>query len=202
LATSNVQKIAEKRTLSDTETFEKIAMPHLNAVYRAAMALCGRPGDVDDLAQETFLRAFERFELFQAGTNCKAWLLQILRNIWIDRLRRTKIAGQVLPLEEAIIAEPAREDDITWSNSEDLLESFSDEHVISALRELPEDQRLTLFLVDVEQLSQNEVAEIMGVAAGTVKSRTSRGRAALKRRLASHAKEMGLMRGRTNGTSE
>lgn len=164
------------------------------------MALCGRSGEADDLVQEAFLRAFERFELFQTGTNCRAWLLQILRNIWIDRLRRTKIAGQVLPLEDALVAEPIREDDVTWSNSEDLLENFSDERVIDALRELPEDQRLTLFLVDVEQLSQNEVAEIMGVATGTVKSRTSRGRAALKMRLASHAKEMGLMKGRTNGT--
>lgn len=164
------------------------------------MALCGRSGDADDLAQETFLRAFERFELFQTGTNCKAWLFQILRNIWIDRLRKMNVTGRALPLEEQIVAEPAHEDGVTWSNSQDLLENFSDEHVIDALRDLPDDQRLTLFLVDVEQLSQNEVAEIMGVATGTVKSRTSRGRTALKRRLASHAKQMGLMRGRTDGT--
>jgi RNA polymerase sigma-70 factor, ECF subfamily len=186
--------------LSDSETFESIALPHLDVIYRAAVALCGRSVDADDLAQETFLRAFERFELFQAGTNCKAWLLKILRNIWIDRLRKMNAARQALPLEEALVAEPIREDDVTWSNSEDLLENFSDEQVIDALRELPEEQRLTLFLVDVEQLSQNEVAEITGVATGTVKSRTSRGRAALKKRLASHAKEMGMMRGRTSGT--
>jgi len=186
--------------LNDNETFERIALPHLDAVYRAAMALCGRSGDADDLAQETFLRAFKRFESFQAGTNCKAWLLQILRNIWIDRLRKKNLTGRPLPLEEAIVAEQTNENDTAWSNSEDLLENFSDEHVINALRELPEDQRLTLFLIDVEQLSQNEVAEIMEVATGTVKSRTSRGRAALKRRLASHAREMGMMRGRTNGT--
>ncbi len=186
--------------MSDTETFERIALPYLDAVYRAAVALCGRSGDADDLAQETFLRAFERFELFQTGTNCKAWLFQILRNIWIDRLRKMNVTGRALPLEEQIVAEPAHEDGVTWSNSQDLLENFSDEHVIDALRDLPDDQRLTLFLVDVEQLSQNEVAEIMGVATGTVKSRTSRGRTALKRRLASHAKQMGLMRGRTDGT--
>jgi RNA polymerase sigma-70 factor (ECF subfamily) len=186
--------------LSDTETFEKVALPHLDAVYRAAVALSGRFGDVDDLAQETFLRAFERFELFQTGTNCKAWLLQILRNIWIDRLRKMNVTGRALPLEESLVAEQTGQDDLTWSNSEDLLENFSDEQVINALRQLPEDQRLTLYLMDVEQLSQNEVAEIMGIAVGTVKSRTSRGRAALKRTLASHAKEIGLMRERNNGT--
>lgn len=178
--------------MESTETFEKVALPHLNAVYRAAVALSGRRHKADDLVQETFLKAFERFESFQLGTNCKAWLLQILRNVWIDQLRRKKIVGQELPLEEQIIAEKRHDDEIVWSNAEDLIENFSDEQVIKALSELPEDQRLTLFLIDVEQLSQKDVAEITGVAAGTVKSRTSRGRAALKERLASYARNMGL----------
>jgi RNA polymerase sigma-70 factor (ECF subfamily) len=150
--------------LDDTETFERIALPYLDAVYRAAVALCGQRHEADDLVQDTFLKAFERFESFKQGTNCKAWLLQILRNIWIDRLRRKKIAGQVLPLEEEIAADPAHEDEIVWSDPEDLIENFSDEQVIRAFSELPEDQRLTLFLIDVEQLSQKEVAQITGVA--------------------------------------
>lgn len=119
-------------------------------------------------------------------------MLKILRNIWIDQLRRSKTAGQALPLDEQIIAENSRDNETAWSNAEDLIENFSDEQVIRALSELPEDQRLTLFLIDVEQLSQNDVAQITGVAAGTVKSRTSRARAALKVRLASYATEMGL----------
>jgi RNA polymerase sigma-70 factor (ECF subfamily) len=177
-----------------TETFEEIALPYLDLVYRAAVAICGQRQEADDLVQETFLKAFERFGSFQRGTNCKAWLLQILRNTWIDRLRRKKIIGQVLPLEEQIIAERSHNNEIVWSNPEDLLENFSDEQVIKALSELPEDQRLTLFLIDVEQLSQKEVAQITGVATGTVKSRTSRGRAILKEKLISYAKEMGLLR--------
>jgi RNA polymerase sigma-70 factor (ECF subfamily) len=178
--------------LDSAETFEKVALAHLDAVYRAAVALCGRRQEADDLAQETFLRAFERFESFRPGTNCKAWLLRILRNIWIDQLRRKKIAGNELPLAEQAVAEEDRENETVWSNAEDLIENFSDEQVIKALGELPEDQRLTLFLIDVEQLSQEEVALITGVATGTVKSRTSRGRAALKERLATYAKSMGL----------
>jgi RNA polymerase sigma-70 factor (ECF subfamily) len=177
----------------DTETFEEIALPHLDTVYRAALAVCGKRQEADDLVQDTFLKAFERFESFQQGTNCRAWLLQIMRNTWIDRLRRKKITGPVLPLEEQIIAERNHEDEIVWSNPEDLIENFSDEQVIKALSELPEDQRLTLFLIDVEQLSQKEVAQITGVATGTVKSRTSRGRAVLKEKLISYAKEMGLL---------
>ena len=76
-----------------------------------------------------------------------------------------------------------------------MIENFSDEQIIKALSELPEDQRLTLFLTDVEQLSQKEVAQITGVAVGTVKSRASRARAELKNKLSSYAKEMGLMGG-------
>ncbi|MHC4166292.1 MAG: sigma-70 family RNA polymerase sigma factor [Planctomycetota bacterium] len=180
--------------MDSTETFEKVALPHLDAVYGAAIALCGQRQKADDLVQETFLRAFERFESFQLGTNCKAWLLQILRNIWIDQLRKKRIKGQALPLEEGIVADSSHGCQTVWSNAEDLIENFSDEQIIRALSELPEDQRLTLFLIDVEQLSQKDVAQITGVPAGTVKSRTSRARAALKAKLASYAKEMGLGR--------
>ena len=76
---------------------------------------------------------------------------------------------------------------------QDLLENFSDEQVVRALKELPDEKRLTLFLIDVEQLSQEEVAEIMDVAVGTVKSRTSRARVVLKEKLLSYAKEMGFL---------
>ena len=170
-------------------------MPHLNAVYRAAVALCGRVQDADDLVQVTLLKAFERFESFEAGTNCKAWLLRILRNTWIDQLRRQKLTGLVLPIEEDMIAEAPRNSETVWSNAQDILDNFSDEQVIRALSQLPEDLRFTLFLIDVEQLSQQEVAEITDVAVGTVKSRTSRARAGLKEKLTSYAQEMGFTGG-------
>ncbi len=180
---------------TDSGSFEEIALPHLNAVYRAAVAICGHRREVDDLVQDTFLKAFERFELFEKGTNCKAWLLQILRNTWIDWLRHWKTVGRIMPLKEEIIAETSKNDETVWSNAEDLIENFSDEQIIKALSELPENQRLTLFLTDVEQLSQKEVAQITGVAVGTVKSRTSRARAELKDKLNFYAKQMGLIGG-------
>lgn len=178
-----------------SESFEEIAMPHLDAVYRAAVTICGRQSVAEDLVQDTFTKAFERFELFEKGTNCKAWLLQILRNTWIDRLRHQKVTGLTLPLEEEIVASVSEDHETVWSNAEDLLENFSDEQIIKALSELPEDQRLTLFLTDVENLSQKDVAQITGVAVGTVKSRASRARAELKNKLSSYAKQMGLIGG-------
>ena len=56
----------------NSESFEEIALPHLNTIYRAAVAICGRQREAEDLVQDTFLKAFERFELFEKGTNCKA----------------------------------------------------------------------------------------------------------------------------------
>jgi len=172
--------------------FEQIALPHLPAVYRAGMAICGQSDRADDLVQSTFLKAFERFGSFRAGTNCKAWLLCILRNTWIDTLRRQqKMKTQTVPLSEEPAAAPSVQETV-WTNAQDLLDNFSDEQVIKALQGLPEDQRLTLFLVDVEQMSQDEVAQITEVAVGTVKSRTSRARTALKSSLADYARDMNL----------
>jgi len=178
--------------MADRSKFESIALAHLDAVYRAAVALCSNHQDAQDLVQVTFLKAFERFESFDRGSNCKAWLLTILRNKWVDQIRHKRVIGKVLPIEEEMVAEPQQNEETAWSNSRDLLENFSDEQVIKALQELPDEQRLSLFLIDVEQLSQMDVAEIMSVPVGTVKSRTSRARAILKKKLLSHAKEMGF----------
>lgn len=174
------------------ERFEQIALPHMDSVYRAAVAVCRRSDEADDLTQVTFMKALERFDTLEPQTNCKAWLLQIMRNAWIDRLRHKKVAGNVVTIEEDMAATPPQTEPTVWSNAEDLLENFSDEQVINALQRLPEDQRLTLYLMDVEQLSQEEVAEITGVAVGTVKSRTSRARNELKGHLVAYAREMGF----------
>ncbi len=142
--------------------------------------------------QMTFVRALERFDTLKPGTNCKAWLLQIMRHLWIDRLRHKRASPNKVPINENLVATPRETKKTVWSDAEDLLENFSDKHVIAALRRLSGDQRLTLFLIDVEQLDQRQVAKIMGVAVGTVKSRTNRARNELKSYLLSYAKEMGF----------
>ena len=114
-----------------------------------------------------------------------------MRNKWIDVIRHRGSAGNVLQLDESIIANEERVE-IKYTDCEDLLANFSDEQVINVLKSLPDEQRFTLFLIDVEQLSQEEVSEIMNVPIGTIKSRTSRARAILKEKLFSYAKEMGF----------
>jgi len=181
--------------MADKKDFESTAMPHLDAVYRAAVALSRREEDARDLVQIVYAKALERFASFAPGTNARAWLLQILRNTWIDELRHRQVVGTVVSIEEGrpAIADPPHAAEAAWSNARDVLENFPDDEVRRALGELPDDQRLTLFLVDVEGLSQEEAAAITGVPAGTVKSRTSRARAALKEKLRVYAKEMGLL---------
>jgi RNA polymerase sigma-70 factor (ECF subfamily) len=181
--------------MADKKDFESIAMPHLDAVYRAAVALSRREESARDLVQTVYVKALERFASFAPGSNARAWLLQILRNAWIDELRHRKVVGPTVSIAESqpAVADPPHPPETVWSNAEDVLANFSDDEVRRALGELPDDQRLTLFLFDVEGLSQEEVAEITGVPAGTVKSRTSRARAALKEKLMAYAREMGLL---------
>jgi len=181
--------------MAEKKNFESIAMPHLDAVYRAAVALCRHGQEAEDLVQMTYAKALERFDSFQPGSNCRAWLLQILRNTWIDELRHRKVVGTVVSIDEGqpAIADPPHTQEPVWTNARDVLENFSDDEVRRALGELPEDQRLTLFLVDVEGLSQEEVAQVTGAPVGTVKSRASRAREALKRKLMAHARDLGLL---------
>jgi RNA polymerase sigma-70 factor, ECF subfamily len=162
-------------------------------VYRTAVALSGPGPQAEDLTQTTLLKALETLDTVAEGTHCKAWLLRILRNTWIDLLRRRKTAGTTLPVEEALVAAPEEAPTTQWTGAKDLLENFADEDIIGALAELPDDQRLTLYLVDVEQLDHREVAEVLGLPVGTIKSRASRARAILRQRLQARARELGFI---------
>ena len=87
--------------MADKSEFETIAVVHLDAVYRAAVALCGRQDDGRDLVQATYLKALERFDSFQPGTNCRAWLMRILRNTWIDEIRHRRLSKSLSPTRRA-----------------------------------------------------------------------------------------------------
>ncbi|MDK1032183.1 MAG: sigma-70 family RNA polymerase sigma factor [Planctomycetia bacterium] len=181
--------------MASRDDFEKAALPHIESIFRGAFALCGRQEEAGDLVQATFLKALRSFDSFRPGTNCRAWLMRILRNTWIDELRHKRTVGTVVPIDEIQVAGPVPEQHTPWSNPEDILESFSDAQVIKALKELPPEQRFALFLSDVEGLSSKEVARITGARTATVRSRSHRARMALRARLLAHAKDLGLAGG-------
>jgi len=160
--------------------FERDALPHLPALYRVARQLTSTAAD--DLVQETFLRAWKYFETFDSTTNCRAWLFRILRNVWINRWRKSHLE---LPLAET--GEEQVEPYYDWED-EFLRDEMSAE-VEHALSDLPADYRLTILLADVEELTYQEIARVMECPIGTVMSRLNRGRKMLARLIRHYDRE-------------
>jgi RNA polymerase sigma-70 factor (ECF subfamily) len=178
-----------------SERFDRLFWPHRRVVVRVARLLARDDAEADDLAQETLLKAFRFADRFDDATDARAWLLTILRNTRIDRLRTAAgrqhpLSLDELPLEPADprddAAEPAE-----WSEPEQLLERIGDDDLVAALRELPEEIRWTLLLVDVEGLEVADAASVLEVPAGTIKSRAHRGRRMLRDRLTPVARRAG-----------
>lgn len=180
-----------------TKAFYETLWPHSHAVLRMAIFLTHHRSEADDLAQETFLKAFRSLDQFQRGTDAKRWLFAILRNSWLDRLRagrsiRGTASLDALPAEVAA-PPPSESDADEWTDPEELLGRFADAEVISALRALPDEHRWLLLLVDVQGMDQKEAAKLLEIPVGTVKSRVHRAREALRQTLLPRARELGMM---------
>ena len=160
--------------------FRREALVHLDALYSFALRLTKRPPDADDLVQETYLRAFRFAHRFEPGTHLRAWLFQILRNTFLTFYRRDAHQpvlfdpGTGEGAEEAPDPEPSVEAAATILDLE------------RALGELPEEFRSALLLADLEGFALGEIAQIMDIPVGTVKSRLFRARRLLRRRLADY----------------
>jgi len=177
--------------------FEDEALPHLDALYTMAIRLARNPDDANDLLQETVLRAYRFFHQFASGTNCRAWMLTILFNNFRNGYRkssREQPASSTDEFERKLEGESLRTD-TAESNPEAILSGQAMEgEVETALTALPEEFREAILLVDVEELSYQEVSGVLNIPIGTVKSRVSRGRAMLRDALTSFAKERGIIR--------
>ena len=171
--------------------------PHAAVVLRTARFLCHDEAEADDLAQEVMLKAFRHLDQLREGSDAKAWLMTIVRNTRIDRIRSSANHQRDVSLEQLAAGPsvPAEgTSDSTWNEPEAVLQEFSDRQIITALKELPEEIRWTLLLVDVEGLDQAEAAKILDVPVGTVKSRAHRGRGMLREALTPLARELRMVR--------
>ena len=167
--------------------FETEALPHIQDLYRTAVRLLHDAGKAGDAVQETYLVAWTSFGRYQAGTNCRAWLFQILVNV-IRHERRAWfkwVTGKAEDLAELEL--PA---------SEPLPVTLTDKDILAALDKLPAEFREILLMVDVQEFTYKEAAEILRVPIGTVMSRVSRGRAHLRKQLGETAKSYGISKGR------
>jgi RNA polymerase sigma-70 factor, ECF subfamily len=166
--------------------FEQAALPHLDAVYTAALRLARNPDDAEDLLQEAILRAYRFFHQFTEGTNCRAWLLAILYNNFRNSYRRGAREQPAASNEEfdRDIETSSLRSDQARINPEELIGNRMIGHRIeAALNAIPADFREALLLVDVQELNYQEVALVLGVPLGTIKSRVSRGRALMREAL-------------------
>ena len=163
------------------EQFEAVALPHLDVVYSTTLRLVGDPAAAQDLTQETFLRALRSFHTFKPGTNCRAWLLRIAYNLFCNDYRRRQLrtaypaAEDSDPLAELPASDPGPE--------EQALRQLDEEALYRALAELPESFRVAVTLVEIQGLSCEEAAMVMGTPRGTVLSRLHRARARLRQLL-------------------
>src|SRR4051812_19381602 len=179
--------------------FERQALVHTDALYGAAYRLTRNPRDAEDLVQDALLRAYRFWDSFQQDSNCKAWLLRIVTNTFINEYQRKKRSREVL--DAASAEQEATDGVLVQAEANDklspeqalLMNSVSDD-VQRALGSLPDDFRTAVILCDMQGLSYKEIAEIMECPVGTVMSRLFRGRKLLAAALRGFAEQEGYVK--------
>ena len=172
------------RSEAKTQTFETVALPHLNDLFRTATRLLSSPTEAEDIVQETYLSAWKSFSRFEPGTDCRAWLFTIMFNA-IRQYRRKWF-------DRKVSRDPNEVLDDTFAYTPPVPEELTDEQVLFALDAIPQQFRAVLLLADVQEFSYKELAEILKVPVGTVMSRLSRGRELLRARLGDLARSYGI----------
>jgi len=174
----------DREPLFQGETLRKDALEHADALYNLARYLTTNPVEAEDLVQETYARAFATDHSFRGGS-LKAWLCRILRNTFIDSYRKGKVhAATELEVWEGGGTDPGPPESSLATGQ---MRALVARDLEAALRSLSEDARNTI-LLDVEGLRETEMAEALGCAAGTVKSRLARARRLLRQKLKDYAR--------------
>lgn len=177
--------------------FEREALVHLKVVYSMARRIEVDPAAVEDLVQETYLRAYRTFDNFERGTNAVAWLLTILRSIQSNRRRRmvrepeTRDDQQLETIGQRSARGVDWEQEAIQNRETGVL--GAGEKVEHAIRELPDDFRQVVLMVDYAEMTYEEAAQALDCPVGTVRSRLARARRKLAVRLSGHARELGIL---------
>jgi RNA polymerase sigma factor (sigma-70 family) len=184
------QQYSEKEKL---DIFNHEFMPHINSMYNFAYRLTLDSDDAKDLLQDTYLKAFRFIDSFQQGTNAKAWLFRILKNSFINDYRKKSKEPSKVDYQEVE----------TFYNSEDVdrqitpdlrveaLQDMIGDEISIALNSLDVDFRTVIILCDLEGFKYEEMAKILDIPIGTVRSRLHRARNLLKEKLSEYARKMG-----------
>ncbi len=167
--------------------FERTAVPHLDAIYSAALYLSRDPDTAADLLQETYLRAYRAWHQFTASTNCKAWLLTILYNAFRNRYRAEKAAAAALGSEQLVFAADTMRSSVSDDPAERVQQLALEAEIEAALLSLPEEFRAVVVLVDLQDVTYEEAAAALECPVGTIRSRLFRARRLLRSLLREYA---------------
>ena len=176
-----------------TKVFNEEFMPHIDSMYNFAYRLTFDEDDSKDLVQETYLKAYRFIDSFQEGTNAKAWLFRILKNSFINEFRKKSKEPSKVDYQE--VESYYNSEDVDKSITPDLrvdaLNNMMGDEVSNALNSLDVDFRTVIILCDLEGFKYDEMAKILDIPIGTVRSRLHRARNLLKQKLNDYAKSMG-----------
>jgi RNA polymerase sigma-70 factor, ECF subfamily len=159
----------------DFGSFEELAMPHFAKLYNFACWLARDTHAAEDLVQETYMKALRGFSSFQQGTNFRAWIYRILRNTFLTSQSGLK-ATAALDAEDESVPEPATE----TTPESIFLARMELETIQRALEALPVHHREVILLCDLEEMSYQEIGQTLSIPIGTVMSRLSRARKAMR----------------------
>lgn len=182
---------------STHNAFKTLALPHLDALYGAALRFTKNPAAAEDLVQETMMRGYQAWHQFDETTNCRAWLFRILSNSFINGYRRRTKERQVLEGEhmgqhgERFFSKDCVH---TWAHPETAyFERNLSPTVMKALDSLKPDFRMVVELSDLQGFSYREIADMLEIPIGTVMSRLFRARQNLRSKLEDHARSFGVL---------
>lgn len=188
------------------ERFEREFMPHLEALHTFGFHLTYNDEDAADLVQETYLKAFKFIDKFEEGTNSKAWLFKIMKNAYINDYRKRSKRPTQVDYEELVAYHDGDDPQLSsyYDIREDLFDNVMGDEITAAINAIPEDFKTVIFLCDIEEFSYEEIAKILEIPIGTVRSRLFRARNMLKDLLKNYAAKMGYkdLRGEKNNSRD
>jgi RNA polymerase sigma-70 factor (ECF subfamily) len=163
--------------MNDSSYEDVAVIEYMDSLYGYAMVLTRNRSEAEDLVQETYLRAIGAMRRLRAGSNVKSWLLVILRNIWLNQLRRRRTTPMVVEIDETtanVVVETSKGPHALYVSKREC------EQVREAIQHLPVDFREVILLREYEELSYQEIASVLGCPIGTVMSRLARARSKLR----------------------
>ncbi len=181
---------------NENDAREEAILGCIEALYRTAFRLTGNKAQAEDLVQETYLRTWRSLSQLHSIAGVQPWMFRILRTAFIDQLRRASSRPKLITDVDKMLTAPEQLAPPEVSNVRDRreLDELFDQEIISAITELPDEERLALLFQAVGELSYREISEALECPIGTVMSRIHRAKRRLRHRLAAHAKNYGIMR--------